>query len=146
MKLEGLVTAKGQSSTAMGNWDEPNSGVTATASAVGILLSKGFLGPFALVTNPVTYSKLLRPVQGYGGQLERKLVEDIATAGVFQTPVLKEKEALVISTGPENLDLAVGQDLVTAYIGNEGTDHLFRLMETTVLRIKRPGAICLLKG
>jgi len=36
----------------------------------------------------------------------------------------------------------VAQDLITAYMGNEGLDHLFRVMETLVLRVKRPGAIC----
>ena len=44
-----------------------------------------------------------------------------------------------------NLDLAVAQDMITAYIGNVELDHGFRLMEKVVLRIKRPQAICLIK-
>jgi uncharacterized linocin/CFP29 family protein len=142
---DGLMTVKGQSTAPMGNWDEPDAGITAVAGAVGKLMADGFLSPFALVTNPVTYAKLLRPVHGQGAQLELKLVEQIATGGIFQTPVLKKNEAVVISPGQENLDLAVGQDLVTAYLGPEGMDHLFRVLETVALRIKRPGAICVLK-
>jgi len=144
--VDGLLTVKGQSTASMGNWNEPDSGITAVAGAVGTLMGGGFLGPFALVTNPVTYTKLLRPVHGQGAQLELKLVEQIATGGIFQSPVLKENEAIVVSTGPENLDLAIGQDLATAYLGPEGMDHLFRLIESIALRIKRPGAICVLKG
>ena len=142
---DGLMTVKGHSTASMGDWNEPNSGITAVAGAVGKLLSGGYLGPFALVTSPVTYAKLLRPVHGQGAQLELKLVEQIATGGIFQTPILNNNEAVVVSTGQENLDLAVGQDLVTAYLGPEGMDHLFRLLETIALRIKRPGAICVLK-
>jgi uncharacterized linocin/CFP29 family protein len=44
--------------------------------------------------------------------------------------------------GKHKLDLAIGQDLVTAYRGNEALDHLFRVMETNALRVKRPQAIC----
>ncbi len=143
--MEGLLSVKGHTTSPLGNWDEVNAGIMAVAGAVGKLMGRGFLGPFALVTNPVTYAKLLRPVHGQGAQLEIKLVEQIATAGIFQTPALKENEAVVVSTGPENLDLAVGQDLVTAYLGPDGLDHIFRLVETVALRIKRPGAICVLK-
>lgn len=143
--MDGLLTVKGHATSPLGNWDEANAGITAVAGAVGKLMGTGFLGPFALVTSPVTYAKLLRPVHGQGAQLELKLVEQIATGGIFQSPVLKENEAVVVSTGRENLDLAVGQDLVTAYLGPDGLDHVFRLMETVALRIKRPGAICVLK-
>jgi len=145
VNTDGLLTVKGHATSPLGNWDEANSGITAVAGAVGKLMGGGFLGPFALVTNPVTYAKLLRPVHGQGAQLEIKLVEQIATAGVFQTPVLKDNEVLVVSTSPEDLDLAVGQDLVTAYLGPDGLDHVFRVIETIALRIKRPGAICVLK-
>ena len=40
---------------------------------------------------------------------------------------------------------AVAQDLLTAYLGNEDLDHKFRVLESLVLRIKRPAAICVLK-
>jgi uncharacterized linocin/CFP29 family protein len=45
----------------------------------------------------------------------------------------------------QNLDLVVAQDLVTAYLGPENMDHHFRVLESLVLRIKRPGAICALE-
>ena len=38
--------------------------------------------------------------------------------------------------------LVVAQDLTTAYLGNEDLDHRYRVMESLVLRVKRPGAIC----
>jgi len=92
----------------------------------------------------VTYARLLRPLNGM--QLEIKLVEEVTEAGVFQTPALDGKQAVVMGVGPENMDLAIGQDLVTAYLGPEGMEHRFRLVETVALRIKRPAAICVLQG
>ena len=34
------------------------------------------------------------------------------------------------------------QDIVTAYLGPEEMDHRFRVLETLVLRVKQPGAVC----
>lgn len=52
---------------------------------------------------------------------------------------------MVLAQGPHNLDLVVGQDLITAYLGPENMDHTFRLLGGIVLRIKQPGAICVLE-
>jgi len=60
--------------------------------------------------------------------------------------VLGDDRGVVVALGPHNLDIAVVQDLVTAYLGPNGMDHEFRVMESIALRIKRPGAICTLEG
>lgn len=39
------------------------------------------------------------------------------------------------------MDIVIGQDLVTAYIGPEKLNHVFRMLETIILRIKRPESI-----
>jgi uncharacterized linocin/CFP29 family protein len=68
------------------------------------------------------------------GRLVSVLIEDVAGRGLF------------LSMGAHNLELVVGRDLATAYAGNEGLDHRFRVLETLVLRVKRLGAICRLGG
>ncbi|HAN31087.1 MAG TPA: bacteriocin, partial [Myxococcales bacterium] len=50
--------------------------------------------------------------------------------------------AVVVSTGRENMDLAVGLDLTVAYLGAEKMNHPFRVLETVCLRIKHADAIC----
>jgi uncharacterized linocin/CFP29 family protein len=139
---EGLLTAKGHVASAFGNWDDPMAAIGAVAGAVGALMNQGLQGPFALAVNPITYAKLLKPVDGM--QLALKLVQEIATAGVFQTPALSENQAVVVSNGRENLELVVGQDLTAAYVGPVGLDHSFRVIETLALRIRRPIAIAVL--
>ncbi len=51
---------------------------------------------------------------------------------------------MIVNTGRNNLDLAISEDFETAYLGEEGMNHPFRVYETVVLRIKRPAAICTL--
>lgn len=138
---EGLLTAAGRNTVALKDWNEVGNAFANVVDASEVLVSKGFYGPFAVVLSPALYAKTQRVAEGMG-RLESKLIEDVAEGGLFRSPVLAEKEGLVLSLGAHNLDLAVAQDLITAYMGNEGLDHLFRVMESLVLRIKRPGAIC----
>jgi uncharacterized linocin/CFP29 family protein len=46
----------------------------------------------------------------------------------------------------QNFDLAVSQDFKTAYLGAQNMNHPFRVLESVVLRIKRPGSICVIEG
>lgn len=138
---EGFLTATGRKTVPLGNWDEPGGAFAGVNAAIEALVADGFLGPFAVVLSPTLYAKTQRVAKGMG-RLESKLITDVAEGGLFRTPVLRGNEGFVVSLGAHNFDLAVAQDLVTAYLGPEGMDHRFRVLESLVLRIKRPGAIC----
>ena len=58
---------------------------------------------------------------------------------------LQGEAAVVVSTGAENLDLAVALDLTVAYLGAEKMNHPFRVLEALLPRIKHPDAICTLE-
>jgi len=138
----GLLKAAGQS-VVLGDWAEPGSAFASIVEATKALTSGNCFGPYAVVLSPTLYAKTQRVVKGMG-RLESKLIKDIAEGGIFRSPVLEENQGLVLSLGSFNFDLAVGQDLITAYLGNEGLDHSFRVLESLALRIKRPDAICAL--
>ncbi len=38
---------------------------------------------------------------------------------VFKTPVLKGEQAVLVCPEPQNMDLVLGQDMITAYLGSE---------------------------
>jgi uncharacterized linocin/CFP29 family protein len=44
------------------------------------------------------------------------------------------------------MDLAVAMDMVAAYLGASRMNHPFRVLESLLLRIKHPDAICTLEG
>jgi len=143
--LEGLLNASGRQVLPMGDWDKEGQALTDVSKAVAKLTSSGFYGPYAVILNPSTFA-LLQRVVGRQGILEVELVKKVAEAGLFCTPAVPENRVVVLSPKPIYMDLAVGQDLVTAYLESSNMEHKFRVFETVALRIKQPGAICTLEG
>lgn len=142
---EGLLTAKGRKSLPLTDWGTMGCAFRDVANATQSLADEGFYGPFALVVNPKLYTNLNRVYENTG-ILELEQVQKIASAGIFRTPVVPPTRALVVATGSQNMDLAVGQDMSTAFLGTEKMNHHFRVFEILALRIKRPAAICTLEG
>ena len=135
------LTEAAKASVAPGNWDEGETPLTNVVQAIESLVSDNFFGPYAVIVSPALYTKTQRVAMN-AGMLVSKLVKGIAEGGLFQSPILAKDQGLVISLGSFNVDLVIGQDLVTAYTGNEGLDHTFSVLESIALRIKRPGAVC----
>ena len=143
--FQGLLNAKGARTVEAGDWLEAGSAFKTVAAAVQTLLAEGFYPPYAVVVNPVAYAQMQR-VYANSGVLEIEHIRELVQGGVFQTQAIRNAPGLVLSLGPQNTDLAIAQDIITAYLGPEGLNHPFRVFETLVLRIKRPQAICLLQG
>jgi uncharacterized linocin/CFP29 family protein len=143
--FDALLTVEGRNTIALADWDEPGAALENVVEATQALVSAGFYGPYALVISPALYAKTQRVYKGMGRTVG-KLLGEIVEGGTFRSPLLRPNEGLVLSLGAHNLDLVVAEDLTTAYLGNEGLDHRYRVMESLVLRIKRPGAICTFEG
>lgn len=144
MIFQEILNAAGKQTVSLGDWKTSGTALSDVVVARQALADAGFYAPYALVVSPALYALLQRPYK-QSGRLESKLLESVADGGIHQSPALTAKQALLISQGPHHLDLAVGQDMVTAYLGPEGMDHLFRVLESLTLRIKQPGAICVLE-
>jgi uncharacterized linocin/CFP29 family protein len=138
---EGLLTAKGRLKVKVANWDESGSALADVVKAVGSLSEAGHYGPYAMVVSPVLYGKMVR-VFGNTGMLELDQVKALVGGGVYYSNVISGNKAVVLATGSQNLSLAVGQDMVTAFMGPTNMNHLFRVLETIALLIRRPDAIC----
>jgi len=134
---------QGTSSGPLGDWGMPSDPFSAIVKAEAGLLQGGYVAPYALVLSPALYARLAGLIKD--GQRELEMVEELVEGGIFQCTAMPDDQAMVLSLGAWNFDLVVGQDVVTAYTGNEGIDQKFRIFETLCLRIKRPGAICVLK-
>lgn len=145
MGYHGLLTEPGRARVPMSDWSASGSAFGDLVAATQRLVETGFYGPYALVVSPRLYA-LLHRVLGNTGVLEIEQVQKLARAGVFQTSIVPEPTALVISTGAENIDLAVALDLSVAYLSTENMNHVFRVLEVAALRIRRPGAICQIGG
>ncbi|MFZ7943932.1 family 1 encapsulin nanocompartment shell protein [Neobacillus sp. 19] len=142
--IPGLMNVQGRLTHLIGEWYESGTAFQDIVEARSKLLEMNHNGPFALVLSPELYS-LIHRVHRDTNVLEIEHIRELVTDGVFQSPVLKGRAGVILNTGRNNLDLAVSEDFDTAYMGQEGMNHPFRVYETAVLRIKRPSAICTLE-
>ena len=138
---QGLLNVDGRNELEIAGWEKPGSAFQDAVAATEKLISAGCYEPYAMVVSPSMYAKLHRMMER-GARLEIAFIKELMADGVYQSPVLKADEGVVVATGLENLDLVIGQDLITAYLGIDNMDYPFRIFETVLLRIRRPEAIC----
>ena len=139
MEIEGFLTVEGRQSMSMSDWDVLGNAFNDVALGISKLSEKGFYGPNYLLLNPRDYFKLNRLYHNTGLlEIEqiKKLVSD-----VYHTPIVPEGKAILLSVGPQNMDLVLGLDFSLAYVESTNMVHHFRVMEVIAPRIKRPGAI-----
>lgn len=139
--LEGLTNASGRLTHLIEDWTESGRPYADVVQMTTKLVENGQFGPYAMVVHPTLYAKMLRVHQGTN-VLEIEHIRELVTAGVFQSPVLRENSGVLVSVGRQNFDLAVAEDLNVSYLGAERMNHPFRVYECLVPRIKRPAAIC----
>jgi len=139
--LAGLRNAEGHQSIPLGDWGEEGQGFAAVVNAVRHMTDRGFPGPYALIVSTGLYAQLNR-IFGNTGVLEIEQVEKLARRGVYATSVLPEPAALLLDSGAQNMDLAISVDLTTAYVESANLNHRFRVLESLLLRIHRPDAVC----
>lgn len=141
--IEGIFTAAGANQIPISDWSEGENAVMDIVKAIEILVDKGNSGERVLVVSNDLHTKLHR-IQPGTGLMEIDRVTSLA-GKLLRSSRLARNTACMLYCEPQNMDLVVGQDMVTAYMGNEKLDHLFRVMETAVPRIKRPQAIAVFK-
>lgn len=142
--ISGLMNVKGRITHIRGDWMKSGHAFQDIVEARNKLLQLGHTGPYALIVAPQLYALLHRVHHGTN-VLEIEHVRELVTDGVFQSPVIKGDTGLLIATGKQNVDLAIAEDFDVAYMDEEQMNHIFRIYETIVPRIKRPSAICTLE-
>ena len=139
--LPGLRNAVGRLTLLMSDWGSMGRAFADVVEGMRALIQAGFTGPYALAVSPRLYADLNR-IFDDTGVLELEQVEKLARRGVYPTAVLPEPSALLVDSGAQNFDLAVGLDMTVAYVDSNNLNHRFRVIESLVLRIRRAGAIC----
>ncbi|HMM19843.1 MAG TPA: family 1 encapsulin nanocompartment shell protein [Selenomonadales bacterium] len=137
---EGLLNVAGATRLAKQDWREGENAFLDIAGALAGLTGKGFVGKFALVVSPDLYMQMQR-LQPVTGLLEIERVKQLLDGNLYQTAVLGSNKAVLVCAEPQNMDLVVGQDMITGYLGPEKLNHAFRILETILLRVKRKDAV-----
>lgn len=141
--IDGVFTAAGVNELPLSDWNDGENPVIDIAKGLEVLLEKGCSGERVLVVSTDLYAKLHR-IQPGTGIMEVDRVRSLV-GKLLRSSQLQKSSACLLYCEPQNMDLVVGQDMITAYMGNEGMDHVFRVMETMTPRIKRPSAIAVFR-
>ena len=139
--LPGLRNVADRQTLPMRDWGAEGQAFADVVDGVRQLTDKSFTGPYALVVSPRLYAQLNRVFDGTG-VLELEQVEKLARRGVYPSSVLPEPAALLVDSSAQNMDLAVAVDLAVAFVESTNLNYRLRVLESLVLRIHRPGAIC----
>lgn len=137
---EGLLTAEGIHKVKKSDWATGENAFADIASAIGLLVSSGLNGTYALSMSPDLYVQLQR-IQPGTGLLEIDRITKLLNGNVFQTSVLGKGKAVLVCSEARNMDLVVGQDLAAAYLEQKEMNHRFRILETVLPRIKNKNAV-----
>jgi uncharacterized linocin/CFP29 family protein len=137
----GLLDAKGRTTVARSDWTKYGTAYRDVVKATEVLLSHSHHRPFALAVSAQDYARLVQQREGqFAPELDS--IARLCDDGVFNSPTIPEGKAVLLSTGDQNFDIAVTEDLTIAFLGERDQDYPFRVYECLTLRVKRPTAIC----
>lgn len=143
--IDGLLNYPGSQKIQGGDWKVPNEPVKDVYAAIGKLIAAQHHFPYALVCSLDMYEALLKPVKE-SPALELDQLSKLCMDGIHWSPMIEKGTAAVVSTGAQNFDIAVAEDLQIAYLGPSDMNYRFRVYESLVLRVKRPTAVCVIKS
>ena len=140
-EISGLLNAEGRNTVKRGDWGKYGQAYQDVVAATELLLEHNHHRPFALAVSPRDYARLVRQREGeFAPELDAilRLCDD----GVYTSPAIPDGKSVLVSTGDQNFDIAIAEDLSVSFLGERDQDYPFRVYECLVLRIKRPKSIC----
>lgn len=138
--MEGLLNATGRQKMKISSWAENGNALADVVKAKSLLTNAGHYGAAALVVSSALYGNLVRQY-GVTGMLELDQVKALVGGGVYYSNTIQGNKAVLIANRAPNVQLAIGQDMITAYTEATAMNHIFRVMETAALLIRRADAI-----
>jgi uncharacterized linocin/CFP29 family protein len=112
---------------------------------IGLLESKGHLGPFAVVLGEALFADAQKPSPSFVLPSDR-IIPFLGGGPLLRSSTLPKNLGVVVTLGGSPIDLVVATDLSVSFL-QVTTDpyFVFRVYEKIVLRIKEKGAIELLQ-
>jgi len=137
---KGLLTEDGIIKLPISDWSEGENPFKDIAAGLAKFMENGIYGRKALVVSPELFVQLQR-IQPGTGITEYDRISKLLDGNIFSTPVLKNSKAVLVCAEPQNMDLVIGQDMITSYLETRNLNHYFRILETILLRIKNKKAV-----
>ena len=141
--ISGIMTIDGAQSVKLGKWEEVGASATDVIAAITALDKAEFHGPYLMALAPELYNMLYRLLpQGF--QTEMQYVESIVGSKIIKAPGIK-KGGVVLAEGKQFASIVIGQDMSVGFVGPQGPDLEFKIVESIAPRIRVPASICVLR-
>lgn len=137
---KGLLTDDGTIKLPISNWGEGENPFKDISTGLARFIENGIVGRKALALSTKLFVQLQR-IQPGTGITEFDRISRLLDGNIFSTPVLKGDQAVLVCSEPQNMDLVIGQDMITSYLETKNLNHYFRIFETILLRIKNKQAV-----
>lgn len=137
--IEGLLNATGVNKIKLSDWKIGENAYTDVVTGVMKLQEYGVSGSYILCVSPALSVDLHR-IQKGTGIIEKDRIKS-QLKGLFTIPILKGRQAVLLSSEPQYVDLVIGIDMAVAYLELKDLNHSFRILETILPRIKKPESI-----
>jgi len=137
---KGLLTEGGTVKLPISDWSEGENPYKDISAGLASFIVNGIAGRKALVVSPGLFVQLQR-IQPGTGTTEYDRISRLLDGNIYSTPVLEGNKAVLVCSEPQNMDLVIGQDMITSYLETKNLNHYFRIMETILLRIKNKQAV-----
>ncbi len=139
--IHGLLNVPGRSTVSRSDWSKYGNPYRDVVLATEKLLADNHHRPFALAVSAGDYARLVQQREGQFAP-ELDAISRLCDDGVYTSPAIPDGKAVLLSTGDQNFDIAITEDLTMTFLGERDQDYPFRVYECLVLRIKRAKAIC----
>jgi uncharacterized linocin/CFP29 family protein len=137
---EGLLTAEGITRLKLSSWEEGENPVKDIATGLSHLFDKGLVGRKALIISTDLLIKLQR-IQPGTGVTEYERLSKLVDGNLYYSKAVGSSKAVLVCAEPQYMDLVIGQDMAAAYLETKDLNHVFRIVETILLRIKNKNAV-----
>ncbi|MGN1023750.1 MAG: encapsulin [Lachnospiraceae bacterium] len=124
--------------------DPDENAFAAISAGLQFMLEHRTYASKVLVVSPDVFATLQR-IQPGTGTLESQKILALIEGKNCQSPVLPAKTALLAAPDEQNMDLVLGQDLITGYLASD-MNHDFQVFETVLLRLKNRNAVVAYQG
>jgi uncharacterized linocin/CFP29 family protein len=142
--VPGLLTAEGSCRMDLSSWEEVGAAANDVIRAMTQLDDAGFHGPYVLALAPQRYNLLFR-LYPRGKQTELEHLRTMVSEGIYKAPIL-ESGGVLLAANVQCASIVLGQDMNVGYVGPAGSQQEFTISESLAMRIRQPGAICVLEG
>jgi uncharacterized linocin/CFP29 family protein len=113
----------------------------AIVGAINALENAAYFKPFACVLSDSLFRTIYKPIAN-SMVLPADSIPPILNGPLLRSSTLEEDTGLVVSLQGNPVDIVVGKDIHVRYLqGTPDGDHLFRVSQRFVLRVKDPTAI-----